>query len=146
MGWLDAEKITNNERENGGRRAMYPCPACGTENGVHRDRCRCGADLSLLKTLDGLVNAWFNRGRKALEEEKTGEALEWFSACCAARPLDAALRRIQARMWVRLGRREEAESSLRRAESLEPGAPELTEIREALREAKEGHGHGEGEG
>ena len=83
---------------------MYSCPACGAEDVAGRAACRCGADLSLLLRLDGIADAWFNRGLEALAEGAPGRALEWFAACCVARPTDAAARLALARVWPQLGR------------------------------------------
>ena len=111
---------------------MYSCPECGAEDTAQRATCRCGADLTLLLRLDGLADAWFNRALEMLAQDAPGRALEWFSACCAARPTDAAARRAQARVWAQIGRLNEARDALDRAAELDPSAPELLTIRAAL--------------
>lgn len=114
---------------------MYSCPACGAEDVSNRSTCRCGADLTLLQRLDALADAWFNRALEALDLGKPGQALEWLSACCAARPSDAAARRAQARLWAQLGHWPEAQDALERARAIEPDAPALAEIQQALQDA-----------
>jgi len=111
---------------------MYSCPACGAENVAGRQECPCGADLSLLVRLDGLADAWYNRGLEALEAGRTGEALEWLSACCAARPTDLGARVAQAKVWAQLKRWEEARESAARAAELDPTAGEVVELRKEL--------------
>jgi regulator of sirC expression with transglutaminase-like and TPR domain len=90
--------------------------------------------LSLLQRLDAVADAWFNRALEALAAGAPGRALEWLSACCAARPTDAAARRAQAKVWAQLGHWEEARDALERAAAIEPDVPELEAIRQALRE------------
>jgi len=116
---------------------MYSCPACGADDVEGRTVCRCGADVTLLQRLDSIADAWFNRALEALAEGRAGRALEWLSACCAARPTDAAARRAQARVWAQLGRYREALDALERAAELDPTAAELPSIREALDEAQQ---------
>jgi tetratricopeptide (TPR) repeat protein len=111
---------------------MYSCPCCGAESAADRSKCPCGADLSLLARLDGVADAWFNEGLQALERGARGRALEWVSACCAARPTDAAARLVQARLWGQLGLWAEASDALERAAAIDPTLPELTAVREAL--------------
>jgi tetratricopeptide (TPR) repeat protein len=113
---------------------MYSCPACGTEDVAARANCLCGADLTLLRRLDEIADAWFNRGLEAASAGAPGRALEWLSACCVARPTDAAARRAQAKVWAQLGCRAAAEDALARAAAIEPDAPELAVLRQALQE------------
>ena len=113
---------------------MYSCPACGAEVIGNRLLCACGADLSLLARLDAVADAWFNEALASLEQGRPGRALEWMSACCAARPTDAAARCAQAKIWARLGRWQEAHDSLERAAALDPGAPDLQTIRDAIKD------------
>lgn len=94
--------------------------------------CRCGADLMLLRRIDAIADAWFNRGLEALAAGAPGRALEWLSAYCAARPTDAAAHRVQAKLWAQLGHWTEASEALDRATELDPGAPDLLAVREAL--------------
>lgn len=115
---------------------MYSCPACGARNLEERATCRCGADLSLLQTLEAAVDAWFNRALAALAEGAPGKALEWLSACCVANPNDATARRAQARVWAQLGHPKEAEEALERARIIDPAAPELQDIQAAIEEAR----------
>lgn len=114
---------------------MYCCPACGADDVANQSVCRCGADLALLQQLEVLADVWFNRALEALKNGAPGAALEWLSACCAARPTDAPARRAQARVWAQLGRLPEACAALDRAAEIEPDAPEVEEIRQALRSA-----------
>jgi Tfp pilus assembly protein PilF len=112
---------------------MYSCPACGAENVVGMTACRCGNDLTLLRGIDAAADAWFNRGLEALAAGAPGRALEWLSACCVARPTDAAALRIQAKLWARLGHVREAGEALDRAAELDPSSPDLLAAREAIR-------------
>jgi len=116
---------------------MYSCPACGAENVAQRSACACGADLTLLRKLDGLGDAWFNRALESLAAGATGRAIEWLAACCVARPNDAAACRALAKAWAQLGHWREACDALDRAVALDPQDPTLEPIREVLREAKE---------
>ena len=111
---------------------MYTCPACGSEDVIGRATCRCGADLTLLLLLESTVNAWFNQGLKALSAGKPGQALEWFSACCAAQPTDAAARLAQAKAWCQLERWTEAQDSLARVRLINPVLSELAEVDEIV--------------
>jgi hypothetical protein len=94
----------------------------------------CGADLSLFYSLDATADAWFNLGLEAIAASRPGRALEWISACCAARPTDVAAIRVQAKLWAQLGHVDEARAALARAAQLDPDAPELEPIRQALEE------------
>ena len=87
----------------------------------------------MLRCLDGVPDAWFNRALAAAAAGQPGRALEWMAACCAARPTDAAALRALARLWARLGHWHEAQDALRRASAIDPNAPELDRIRAALR-------------
>jgi tetratricopeptide (TPR) repeat protein len=113
---------------------MYSCPACGAEDVAGQSTCRCGADLSLLQRLDAVADVWFNLALEALAGGAPGRAMEWLSACCAARPTDAAARRAQAKVWAQLGCWEEARDAVERARAIEPDAPELAEIELALQD------------
>jgi len=114
---------------------MYSCPACGAEDIAGHTTCRCGADLTLLVRLDAVADAWFNRALEELARGAEGRALEWLSACCAARPTDAAAHRALARVWARLGHYAEALDALERASELDPAAEGLAALREAIGEA-----------
>jgi Flp pilus assembly protein TadD len=114
---------------------MYKCPACGKDDVTGLSRCRCGADLTLLQTLDGVADVWFNYGLEALNRGAPGEALEWFSACCAARPTDAPARRAQAKVWAQLGHFREARDALKKAELLDPDDRDLKDAAAAVDEA-----------
>jgi tetratricopeptide (TPR) repeat protein len=114
---------------------MYNCPACGSEEVHNRATCLCGADLTPLQRLDGIADVWFNRALESLVAGHAGRALEWVSASCAARPTDAAARRVQAKIWAQLGHREEAHDALNRAAEIDANSPELEAIRDALQTA-----------
>jgi tetratricopeptide (TPR) repeat protein len=94
--------------------------------------CRCGADLTFLRRIDAVADAWFNRGLEAMAAGSAGRAVEWLSACCAARPADAAARRAQARAWARLGCLAEAREALEIAAEAEPDSADLPALRAAL--------------
>lgn len=111
---------------------MVNCPACGAPAPPERRVCGCGADLELLHSLNGVADAWFNRALEAAAGGAPGRALEWASACCAARPTDAQALRLLARLWAQLGRPAEAQAALARARVLDPEAPETTRIQAAL--------------
>jgi tetratricopeptide (TPR) repeat protein len=114
--------------------SAYSCPACGAEVAERRLICACGADLGLLARLDAVADAWFNEALASLAAGAPGRALEWLSACCAARPADAAARRVQAKLWARFGHWREAHDSLDRAAAVDPDAADLQAIREAVNE------------
>jgi Flp pilus assembly protein TadD len=116
----------------------YGCPSCGADAAAGQLRCACGADLALLVGLGAIADAWFNRGLEALAAGQDARALEWLAAACAARPTDAAALRALARVWARLGHRAAARTALARAEEIEPGAPDLDELRRALSESGPG--------
>ena len=118
---------------------MYSCPACGNSNVANQARCKCGADLTLLQCLEAVANAWFNRALSALADDRPGRALEWLSACCAARPTDAEARLVQAKVWARLGRWREASDALDRAEEVGVSSDDLQAVRDVVREAEEKH-------
>ena len=115
---------------------MYNCPACGTDDVATRNLCVCGADLTLLRRLDEVADAWFNRALEAEAAGSPGSALEWLSACCVVRPMDGAARRAQAKVWAQLGRFAEARAALARAAEIEPDAPELEMLRQGLPQPK----------
>lgn len=114
---------------------MYSCPACGTENVAGLAACRCGQDLSLLLSIEATADAWFNCGLEALEAGAPERALEWISACCAAKPTDAKAILLQAKLWARLGRWQAASAALDRAEKLDPSSSDLLAVRQALTRA-----------
>jgi tetratricopeptide (TPR) repeat protein len=95
---------------------MYDCPACGAAVAAGAAACRsCGADLGLLRAIDAVPDAWFNRGLDAIAAGHPGRAVEWFAAACAAKPGDSRLWLALARAWARLGRPAEALGALSRA-------------------------------
>lgn len=112
------------------------CPACSTEIPAHATRCGCGADVTLLRQLDGLPDAWFNRALEALANGEPGRALEWLAGTCVARPTDAAALRALARVWAQLGHPREALAAWERAAELEPIPPEDRGLDRRLRTAK----------
>jgi len=114
---------------------MMTCPACGKQNPADTTTCSCGADLTLLVCLEGQCDAWFNRALAALAEGRPGRAVEWLSACCAARPSDAAAWRALARVWAQIGRWDDARRAVERAAEVDPDAPDLEAIRQAIAEA-----------
>ena len=113
---------------------MLNCPACGTPVERREQACSCGADLRLLRDLDGLADAWLNRGLAVLGKQGAGKALEWVSASCVARPTDAQARRIQAKLWAQLGKWDEALEALACASALDGDAQESEELRKAILE------------
>lgn len=115
---------------------MYSCPSCGADDVGGRAVCRCGADLGLLQALEAVSDVWFNQALAELEAGRPGRALEWLSACCAARPADAEARLAQAKLWAQLGRWAEAQEALDRAAEVEPELAELAAVRQAIAEAK----------
>ncbi len=115
---------------------MYTCPACGAEDVSGQNMCRCGADLTLLLRIDGMADAWFNRALEALAKGKPGRALEWLAACCAVRPADVAAQRALAQVWAQLGRWAEAQEALARAQAVDPDAPGLPELEQALQQSQ----------
>ncbi|MCU0880713.1 MAG: tetratricopeptide repeat protein, partial [Pirellulaceae bacterium] len=112
---------------------MFTCPACGAEPPDRGDACRCGADLSLLRSLDAVPDAWFNRALEELAQNRPGRALEWLAACCTARPNDAAALRALAQVWGQLGHPAEAEDALRRSAAIDPDHPQVKLIHDAVR-------------
>lgn len=111
---------------------MFTCPTCGAAASPEDLVCRCGTDLALLWTLERLPDVWFNRALEALPAGRAGEALEWFAACCAARPSDAAARRALAKVWAQLGHVGEAERALEQSARIDPDHADLVAIRQAL--------------
>lgn len=111
---------------------MYSCPVCDNNDVVGQATCSCGTDLTLLRHLDAAIDAWFNRGLAALAACRKGEALEWFSACCIARPTDAEAHRLRGEVWIELDHTPEARAALERAETLDPGSLKLAPLREAI--------------
>lgn len=116
---------------------MYSCPKCGAPDVADQLTCACcGADLTLLRRLSALTDAWFNRAMECLDERKPGRALEWLAAYCASRPADASARRALAKVWAQLGCLDEARDALQRAGELDPDSPEIEPIRQALKDAR----------
>ena len=114
----------------------FNCPACGARPTSKRERClACGMDFTLLHQIDGVADAWFNRGIEAAAEGEIGPALEWLAASCAARPTDAAARCALAKVWAQMGSWEQASRVLDRAASIDPNAAGVVQLREAIGEA-----------
>jgi len=113
---------------------MYSCPSCGRSDIEKTDTCSCGADLTLLRHLDAVCDAWFNRALGCLAEGEEGRALEWLSACCAGRPSDAGAALALAKVWARLGHWREASSALSRAADIDPCIEGLEAVRQAIQE------------
>ncbi len=113
---------------------MFRCPACGIE--VQKDWvvCVCGASLLLLHRLEAVADAWYNRGLEELSAGRLGEALAWFSACCAARPTDAEARLAQARVWGQLGHWPECARAAQLAREIDPSLDGLPELEQLLHE------------
>jgi len=114
---------------------MYSCPACGRSDVAELSRCTCGADLAILQSLDAVADAWFNRALAALAKGEPGKALEWVSACYAARPNDAAARLTQAMVWAQLGHFLQARAALDQAANLDSSLPGLAGFARALQDA-----------
>jgi hypothetical protein len=117
---------------------MQTCPACGKEYEGQKSRCECGADLTIFKGIDELTSAWFNRGVKAVRKGETGEAVEWFSAYCAAVPTDADARVTLAKVWAQRGAWAEAMRSVAKAEKITPDSGELKALKTAIEKAATG--------
>jgi hypothetical protein len=113
---------------------MFRCPVCGIEVNPDWIVCTCGASLGLLRQLEAVPDAWYNRGLQELSAGRPGEALAWFSACCAARPTDAAARLAQAKVWGQLGHLPECTRAAQRVRELDPTLPGLQELEQFLRE------------
>lgn len=94
--------------------------------------CGCGADLGLLACLDAVADSWFNASLAALEQGRRGEALEWMSACCRARPSEVAAWLALARLWAQGGSVADARRCLDEVAKLDPGHAELGVMRTAL--------------
>lgn len=114
---------------------MYACPACKTEDVAGQERCRCGADLSLLVRLQALADIWFNRALVAHAQGQHARALELLSACCVVRPDDAEARIVQAQVLAHLGRWQEACEAVHTARDIDPDRVELPSLETALVEA-----------
>jgi tetratricopeptide (TPR) repeat protein len=115
---------------------MFRCPACGTEVNPDWKVCICGASLVLLRQLEAAADAWYNRGLQELSAVRPGEALAWFSACCAARPTDAEARLAQARVWGQLGHWPECARAAQLAREIDPSLDGLPELEQLLAEQK----------
>lgn len=108
---------------------IISCPGCGKSITNTNSLCECGEDLTLLRQLDGVADAWYNRGVRAADAGDAGAALEWFSACCAARPSDVEARLAIARLWVHFNIWDDAR---RAAAQILEANPELEEARTLL--------------
>ena len=117
---------------------MLSCPQCKNTKIQDLVRCRCGVDLSLLRGLDAQVDAWFNQALEASSRNEPGEALEWLSACCKARPTDAAAWRAMAKVWSQLRRWKDALRCLDRAGEIQSDLAGLDEVRQAIGRARVG--------
>lgn len=113
---------------------MFSCPACGNTDVNDRMRCTCGADLSLLQSIDAQVDAWFNRALHASKEGRPGEALEWLAACCRVRPSDAQAYLALAKLWAQLEHWDDAVRCLNCATELKSDLPEFETLRKAIKE------------
>jgi len=113
---------------------MFRCPACGVEVQKGWIVCTCGASLGLLRQMEAVADAWYNRGLQELSAGRPGEALAWFSACCAARPTDAAARLAQAKVWGQFGHWSECARAAQRAREIDPTLPGLQELEQLIQE------------
>jgi len=113
---------------------MFTCPSCGEEPAAGQTTCKCGADLSVLASLDRLPDAWYNRALRAAGDGDAAAALEWMSACCAARPTDAGARCAQGKLWAQLGHWDAAARALAQAQAIDPDAPGSAELAKAIQE------------
>jgi len=120
-------------------RETYNCPACGRRDVAGQAQCRCGADLTILCMFDAAVDGWFNRGLAAATRGAPAEALEWFSACCAARPADLEARLAQAKCWAVLGQTGQARAALAKAMKIDPDNQEAAMLAAALEQPGEAH-------
>ncbi len=115
---------------------MIICPACSRQHTNVQDFCRCGADLRLLHQLNSLADAWFNKGLDLAAAGKPGEALMWFSACCTARPSDAAAWLALAQLWGQLGHWREGFLALDRAREIDPELDGISRTEAGLEKLK----------
>ena len=90
----------------------------------------------MLQCLDALPDAWLNQGLKAMERRAIGEALEWFAACCRARPSDGPAHRALARAWAQLEHWDDAQRALEQSARSDPESPDLTVLRTAVEQAR----------
>jgi hypothetical protein len=116
---------------------MFRCPVCGVEIAPEWGVCTCGASLGLLRQMESVADAWYNRGLAELSAGRTGEALAWFSACCAARPTDAAARLAQAKVWGQLGHWLECARAAQRVREIDSSLPGLQELECLIAEQKQ---------
>lgn len=112
--------------------ASYTCPACGKDDVAGLSACPCGADLSILAAISGACDAWFNRGLEAAAAGDLPQAVEWFGACCAAVPTDAAAWVAVAKVWLRLRRRSAARRALEQAARIDPQLPDVLAVGQML--------------
>ena len=113
---------------------MIRCPACGVQVSDDKVICGCGADLGLLRKVDAVADAWYNRGVQAAAQGEPGEAVAWFSACCAARPTDAEAHLAKARAWGQLGMWGECRKALAQARLLVPDLDGAADVEQAAAE------------
>ena len=116
----------------------YTCPACGREEVERRDFCPCGADLSLLATMEATLDAWFNEGLTAAEAADMPRALEWFAACVVARPTDVQALALLARVWHELGYPLATLRLLDRAAEVETEGSDRAQLRALAQAARPG--------
>lgn len=114
---------------------MYNCPnpVCRQQDVDGLDRCRCGADLSLLQHLDAMADLWFNRALEEVENGDRSSALEMLSICCAFRPNDVEAHIVKAQLLGQRGHRRKALAALAEARRVEPENVFIADIEEALK-------------
>lgn len=118
---------------------MYTCPACKAEVTAETDRCECGADLSLLRAMLALSDAWFNAALQEAERGRSDRALALVSTCCSLCPDDAQARFVQAQLFAQVGCYQAAQEALERCRDADPDLEGIDELARALQRARVGH-------
>jgi tetratricopeptide (TPR) repeat protein len=111
---------------------MILCPSCGrelTDNPV----CKCGTDLTLVKTIIAWADRLFNRALAAYHAGQIGRALEYLEANAVLAPFDVEARIVQAKLLAQVGRWDEAEALIR---PIQNAPPELAGLVAVLSEPR----------
>ena len=111
------------------------CPRCGLElSGLKR--CRCGADLPLLRQLSTRADVLFNEALVALGAGRVPRALECLEANAVLAPFDIVARLSQVKLLIRSGRWQEAMGILHRLQDIDPGHREVKTLVELVSERR----------